>query len=96
MLAAANIPLTKAIQQPGEFVITMPSAYHFGWNSGFNCAEAVNFATERWINIGLRAKPCVCVPDNVRIDMPAFVAVYEAWKQGINPVEAPIGCLLCK
>jgi hypothetical protein len=34
-----------------------------GFNSGFNCAESVNFATSKWIEIGRKAKSCNCVED---------------------------------
>jgi hypothetical protein len=45
---------------------------------GYNCAEAVNFALNRWVNIGKSAGICKCHSDNVKIDMSAFV-------QNINP-----------
>lgn len=33
-------------QEKGEFVVLNAAAYHAGFNMGFNCAEAINFATE--------------------------------------------------
>ena len=47
-----GIKVHKCIQMPGEFVITFGGSYHAGFNMGFNWAEAVNFATKNWIDIG--------------------------------------------
>jgi [histone H3]-trimethyl-L-lysine9/36 demethylase len=69
-LLAESIPVSHAVQRPGEFVVTFPRGYHWGFNQGFNCAEAVNFATEDWLPIGMRASYCQCRPDTVRIDVP--------------------------
>ena len=60
---------------PGEFVVLNAGAYHAGFNQGFNCAEAVNFATEDWIPLGKQASRCRCKAlgkDAVRVDMSMF------------------------
>jgi len=51
-LLEAGVPVVKAVQNPGEFMVTFPQAYHGGFNSGFNVAEAVNFATPDWLPFG--------------------------------------------
>lgn len=68
-----GITVNRCIQYPGEFVITFCGAYHAGFNVGYNCAEAVNFACKNWINLGIKAGICRCVSDCVKIDMNCFV-----------------------
>ncbi|KAL6634954.1 hypothetical protein ACP70R_027625 [Stipagrostis hirtigluma subsp. patula] len=47
-----RVPVFRAVQKPGEFVVTFPRAYHSGFSHGFNCGEAVNFAMDEWFPLG--------------------------------------------
>uniref|UniRef100_A0A0D9YWU2 JmjC domain-containing protein n=1 Tax=Oryza glumipatula TaxID=40148 RepID=A0A0D9YWU2_9ORYZ len=55
ILLRHHVPVYRAIQKPGEFVITFPRAYHSGFSHGFNCGEAVNFAIGEWFPLGALA-----------------------------------------
>ncbi|KAH7659085.1 Clavaminate synthase-like protein [Dioscorea alata] len=52
ILLEHNVPVYKAVQKPGEYIITFPRAYHSGFSHGFNCGEAVNFAIGDWFPLG--------------------------------------------
>ncbi|XP_020705520.1 lysine-specific demethylase JMJ706 [Dendrobium catenatum] len=52
ILLDQHVPVYKAVQKPGEFIITFPRAYHAGFSHGFNCGEAVNFAIGDWFPLG--------------------------------------------
>ncbi|KAI5312112.1 hypothetical protein L3X38_041285 [Prunus dulcis] len=54
-LKSEGVPLHRAVQHSGEFVLTFPRAYHSGFNCGFNCAEAVNVAPVDWLEHGQNA-----------------------------------------
>ena len=51
----AGIDCYKAIQNPGEYIVTYPKCYHAGFNSGFNFNEAVNFTLDLWLPYGLQS-----------------------------------------
>ncbi|PNY04674.1 lysine-specific demethylase 5D-like protein [Trifolium pratense] len=55
VLLQQDVPVYKAVQKPGEFVITFPRSYHAGFSHGFNCGEAVNFAIGDWFPLGAAA-----------------------------------------
>lgn len=71
LLQHYNIKVNKIVHRPGEFVITFPYGYHSGYNLGYNCAEAVNFALDSWLEYGRIAKKCDCsqAQDSVWIDV---------------------------
>ncbi|XP_042763047.1 lysine-specific demethylase 4D-like, partial [Panthera leo] len=82
-----GIPFSRITQEAGEFMVTFPYGYHSGFNHGFNCAEAINFATPRWIDYGKVASQCSCGEARVTFSMDAFVRIlqperYELWKRG--------------
>ncbi|CAK7315154.1 Lysine-specific demethylase 4D [Vulpes lagopus] len=82
-----GIPVNRITQEAGEFMVTFPYGYHSGFNHGFNCAEAINFATPRWIDYGKVASQCSCGEARVTFSMDAFVRIlqperYELWKRG--------------
>ena len=52
VLREEGIPVYRAEQHPRSYIITFPHAYHAGFNTGFNCAEAVNFAPVDWLPFG--------------------------------------------
>ena len=55
VLNAEGVPVCQTVQNAGEFVVTFPQSYHGGFSYGFNCGEAVNFASADWIPFGHRA-----------------------------------------
>lgn len=63
ILKANNIPFNVVTQEAGEFIVTTPYAYHAGYNHGYNCAEASNFALPRWVQYGKTASKCNCFDD---------------------------------
>ena len=52
ILMAGGVEVLSAVQQVGDFVVTFPGAYHAGFSHGYNCGEAVNFATPDWFQKG--------------------------------------------
>nr|AHZ89706.1 early flowering 6 [Dimocarpus longan] len=55
VIVASGIPCCRLVQNPGEFVVTFPRAYHAGFSHGFNCGEAANFGTPQWLKVAKEA-----------------------------------------
>ena len=74
LLQHYGVKVNKVLSYPGEFVVTYPYGYHSGYNLGYNCAEAVNFALDSWLDMGKIAKRCECAQaqDSVWIDVHAI------------------------
>ncbi|KAJ4838142.1 hypothetical protein Tsubulata_035229 [Turnera subulata] len=55
VVVSSGIPCCRLVQNPGEFVVTFPRAYHVGFSHGFNCGEAANFGTPQWLKVAKEA-----------------------------------------
>jgi len=51
-LKARGVPVYRLVHHENSFVVTYPNAFHSGFNTGFNCAEAVNFGPPDWLPYG--------------------------------------------
>jgi len=80
LLTKAGISYTTQVQRAGDIMITFPGCYHFGFNTGFNCAESTNFAVPEWVPFGDQAKICMCHPHSVRIGMRRFKALLNQFE----------------
>ena len=84
ILNKAGISYTTQVQRAGDIIITFPGSYHFGFNTGFNCAESTNFAVPEWIPMGDMAKVCLCHPHSVRIDMNRFKSLLASYDSDMS------------
>ena len=71
-LVQNGFKMVKALHNKGEFIVSRASAYHQGFNLGFNIAEAVNFAVGDWLKVGCKTDFCRCTKDSVNIDFDLF------------------------
>lgn len=83
LLTKAGISYTTQVQRAGDIIITFPGSYHFGFNTGFNCAESTNFAVPEWVPFGEQAKICMCHPHSVRIDMRRFKILLDEYENAM-------------
>ena len=54
-LLDGGVQVCRAVQEPGQYIVTLPRAYHSGFSHGFNTAEAVNFMLHDWLPYGAAA-----------------------------------------
>ncbi|KAJ8445995.1 hypothetical protein Cgig2_021827 [Carnegiea gigantea] len=52
-LKSNNIPVYRCVQHPREFVVFLPSAYHSGFDCGFNFSASAVLAPLDWLPHGL-------------------------------------------
>lgn len=72
-LEDAGITWTRVVQEAGMIVVTFPSAFHAGYNTGPNFSQAANFATPFWLEFGLTSDRCTCEEQsNVDIAFPMW------------------------
>ena len=98
LLEANGVTVHRVLQSAGQAIVVFPSAYHAGFNHGYNVAEAINFGTERWLEYGMKARGCLCASrsEAVRIDMAPLLAELRpaaAWRAGehvgLHPEDPP-------
>ncbi|XP_019184182.1 PREDICTED: lysine-specific demethylase JMJ706-like [Ipomoea nil] len=102
ILLQHHVPVFKAVQMPGEFVITFPRAYHAGFSHGFNCGEAVNIASWDWIPFGAAAchryallKRTPIIPyEQLLCKQAMLLAHYNSTVEDIVCVKSSFACLL--
>ena len=59
-LERAEIPYHEIFQREGEYVVTLPGAFHQVINLGWNCAVAANFAVQDWVRYAVSNGYCYC------------------------------------
>lgn len=51
-LSMEGIPVTRCVQNPGQYVIIFPGSYYSAFDCGYNCLEKANFAPLDWLPHG--------------------------------------------
>ncbi|XP_052130837.1 uncharacterized protein LOC127751391 isoform X2 [Frankliniella occidentalis] len=72
-LHSKGIPFKVVQQRSHQAVLVAPNAAHFGFNLGPNVAEAVNFATTKWVPYGIVYPRCTCMPGQVHSDLSTII-----------------------
>ncbi|DBA81611.1 TPA: hypothetical protein ACH3X1_007371 [Trebouxia sp. C0004] len=99
-LQARGVPVHRLVHHEGSFVITFPNAYHSGFNTGFNCAEAVNFGPPDWLPHGTDiaekyrrdGKAITLSHDALLV---ALVSTAEAVKQAADNKQQAVSIAMC-
>ncbi|CAL8076115.1 unnamed protein product [Orchesella dallaii] len=83
-LKGKQIPVHIIVQNEGDLVILAPRTYHFGFNAGFNVAEAVNFAHMNWFIYGLTAHECVHLSKTLTMELFVYEHKFSLYQQYID------------
>ncbi|KAL1205309.1 Lysine-specific demethylase JMJ14 [Cardamine amara subsp. amara] len=97
ILKEEGVPVYRAVQRSGEFILTFPKAYHSGFNCGFNCAEAVNVAPVDWLAHGQNAvegyskqrRKSSLSHDKLLLGA-AMEAIYSLWELSLSKKKTPV------
>ncbi len=94
-----DIRYTTLQHNAGKLVVTVPSAYHQGWNGGWNVAEAINYGDGKSAARvrGYRYCTMKCVPKGEkpllvkRPEVPALPVAPSLWTWGAPKTYVPVG-----
>lgn len=71
----------RTVQEEGEFVITLPGAYHAGFSLGLNIAEANNLACESWLDFAPKSYDiCRWSREKIPVYPLEWLIVENIWK----------------
>ena len=62
-------------------MIAFNKAYHCGFNTGLNVAEAVNFATYKWISTIKNLECCYCRKTSVKATYESLIQALERFPE---------------
>ncbi|CAF1034281.1 unnamed protein product [Didymodactylos carnosus] len=67
VLTKHGIKVRHVEQQVGQYIVTIPNSFYYGFNMADNLAEATNFSSKSWLLNPkiLKFKPCACTDENV-------------------------------
>jgi hypothetical protein len=81
------VSINKVLQGVNNIIVTFPRAYHCGFNTGLNLAEAVNFFHETWIEAGKKAKNCPAACDRPQFLMDKNRQTAEQYQLYVQSLE---------
>ncbi|KAK3925986.1 Lysine-specific demethylase 4A [Frankliniella fusca] len=76
-LAHSSCRAFLVMQEPGDFIITLPFGLHAGFNTGKNLAIASNFADLDWIELGIYAPICSCNDLQIHLDLSGILEKFR-------------------
>ncbi|CAH2058772.1 unnamed protein product [Thlaspi arvense] len=83
VLSMEGIPVTRCVQNPGQYVILFPGSYYSAVDCGFNCVEKANFALVDWLphgDIAVQQNQEKCRRSLISYDKLLLAAAREAVK----------------
>lgn len=72
LLRSVGIDVIQVIQRPGDIVITLPSAIHFGFNMGDNVCVSVNWLSPLYLSSTINSYFCHYITQNLNFEQSSF------------------------